>query len=138
MDLIQSLRTVWRVLLAFTIFSFASGSSASDEPMPDTSAEVIIGQPLHQALISACITREQAEAVLKIHSEKGLEEAERAFREANCFVFFVNLIPRSLVSSKRIGNQTLSIVEIVVQTGPFSQHTIYMITANPVILGTRI
>lgn len=127
-----------RVLLVPMLSLVGCGSPASSEPVPDQTAEIVIGQPIHRALISACVTREQSETVLRAHSEKGPEEAEKAFLEQGCFVLYMNLVPRSLVSSRRVGDRMISIVEIAVRTGLVSQHVIYMITPNPVIVGTRV
>ena len=140
MTLLGLLRLAFRILFALTLFlagcsSPATGDSASDVPPP---AEIVIGRPLHRALVSACVTREQAESVVRIHEEKGLEAAEKAFKDGGCFILYMNLVPRALVSSRRIRDRTLSVVEILVQTGQVSRHVIYMITPNPVVLGTRI
>lgn len=139
MILIKPLRIALRALFALGLLLAGCSSPASGEPEePDRAAEIIIGQPLYRALVSACVTREQAESVLRAYSDKSLGEAEKAFAENGCFVLYMNLVPRSLILSRKIGNQVLSIVEIAVRTGLVSQHVIYMITPNPVIVGTRV
>ncbi len=139
MTLIEPLHIVLRALFVLALLLLVGPSSpASGEPEPDQTTEIIIGQPLYRALVSACVTREQAESVLRAYNDKSPEESEKAFAENGCFVLYMNLVPRSLISSRRIGNRVLSIVEIAVRTGLVSQHIIYMITPNPVIVGTRV
>ncbi len=142
MILLDLLRLTFRAQFALMFVLAGCSSPASGDASSDTSvpplAEIVIGQPLSRALVSACVTREQAESVVRVHSEKGAEAAEKAFLEQGCFVLYMNLVPRALVSSRRIGDRMLSIVEIAVRTGLVSQHTIYMITPNPVVLGTRV
>lgn len=136
MTLVQLLRAVFLATLAVALL-FGCSSPPSNNPTwkgPD----IIIGQPIQRALVSACVTREQAELVLKAHSEKGAGEALKRFNEQYCFTAVMNLVPNALIVSKRIDGKMISIVEIIVPTGPASGHVIYMITLNRVVVGTKV
>jgi hypothetical protein len=139
MSIILHSRAVSSACIAMLLM-FGCSSPASSDPGVSMQEwpEIIIGQPLHRALVAACVTREQAESVVKVHSEKGAEAAEKAFLEQGCFVLYMNLVPRALVSSRRVGERMISVVGIAVRSGLVSQHVIYMITPNPVVLGTRV
>lgn len=126
------------LLLLFSLgyITPVSGDSADTEDKEEL--EIVIGQKLHEATASVCVTRKQAEAVVLVYQIKGFDEAKRAFSELNCFTVAMSIVPQSLISSQRIGMRTVSIVKVTAETGLTSRHTVYMITHNPVILGTRV
>lgn len=138
MTLVQLFRAVFLAVLAVALlFGCSSRPPSSHDPIQE-GPDIIIGQPIQRALVSACVTREQAELVLKAHSEKGPGEALKHFNEQHCFTALMNLVPSKLIASRRIDGKVVSIVEIIVRTGLASRHVIYMITLNRVVVGTRV
>ena len=127
------------------VFPFSLLCAGCTVPPPDRGApgapdeaEVVLGRELPRAIVSLCVTREQAETVLKTHREEGPEAALKAFDEQHCFTTLVSrLRPLTLVSSQNLNGQIISLVEVSVPTGQ-RRHVLYMITRNPVALGVRV
>lgn len=104
--------------LAIGLLTLASSLSTFAQELP-------LGRQL-EAVISFCTTAEEAQSVVQAHKERGLVVASRMVRESQtCDTQPVGFVMKQVVSSTKVGSQTVYIVKVDIEMADDSWKPFY-------------
>ena len=92
--------------------------------------EVRLGEAVN-AQVSMCETQAEAEAVIKTHQSKGIQQASLLFGE-KCFNGLVNVVPQQVVGRYKTDLGTMKVIRVSVLMKDNTRKSFFLLTTNDI------